>query len=90
MLYSSFPLAVYFTLVVYVCQGYSLSSSHPLLPHCVHKSLLCVCVSILALQIGFFEILQNIKKKKNKEQKKEEEGAVILAVPLKLNLVHTL
>ena len=67
-------------------------SIHPSLsfPHCVHKSLLCVCVSILALQIGFFEILQNIKKKKNKEQKKEEERAVILAVPLELNLVHTL
>ena len=66
-------------------------SIHPSLsfPHCVHKSLLCVCVSILALQIGFFEILQNIKKK-NKEQKKEEEGAVILAVPLELNLVRTL
>ena len=24
----------------------SLSLSHPLLPHCVHKSVLCVCVSI--------------------------------------------
>ena len=31
---------------VYVCQCYSLSSSHPLLPHCVLKSDLCVCGSV--------------------------------------------
>ena len=71
-------------------------SVHPTLsfPHCVHKSLLCVCVSILALQIGFFEILKSKRKEKKEEEKEEErqeeEGAVILAVPLKLNLVHTL
>ena len=30
----------------------TLSSSHPFRPHCVHKFILYVCVSILALQIG--------------------------------------
>ena len=32
VLYSSFPLAVCFTRCMYICQCYSLSSSHPLLP----------------------------------------------------------
>ena len=44
-----------------VFQCYSLSSSHPLLPHCVHKFVLYICVSVPALQIGssvpFFYIL---------------------------------
>ena len=46
---SSFPLAIYFT---HICQCYSLSSSHPLLPLLCPKSVLCVCVSIPALPIG--------------------------------------
>ena len=35
---------------VYICPCYSPSLSHPLLPHCVHKSILCV--SIPSLQVG--------------------------------------
>ena len=41
-------------MVVYMFPCYSLYSSHPLLrmPPCVHKSVLYVCISIAALQIG--------------------------------------
>ena len=38
--------------VVWICQCHSLNLSHPLLPLCAHKSVLCVCNSIPALQIG--------------------------------------
>ena len=45
-------------MVVYRFPGYSLHSSHPLLPPPprVHKSVVCVCTSIAALQIGLSEI----------------------------------
>ena len=33
-------------------QRYSINSSHPSFPHCVHKSVLHVCVSFPVLQIG--------------------------------------
>ena len=41
-------------MVMYMLPYSSLYSSHPLLPlpHCVHKSALCVCISAAALQIG--------------------------------------
>ena len=35
--------------VMYVFLCYSLYSSHPLLPHCVQKSALYVCISLAAL-----------------------------------------
>ena len=47
---------------VYTFQCYFLNSSQPLLPCCVHKSTLCICVSTPALQIGplyFFIWLHN-------------------------------
>ena len=37
-------------MVMYMFLCYPLSSSHPLLPSCVHKSVLYICVSIAALQ----------------------------------------
>ena len=37
---------------VYVCQCCSPSLYPPPLSYCVHKSILCVCISIPALQIG--------------------------------------
>ena len=37
-------------MVMYMFLCYTLSSSHPLLPSCVHKSVLYICVSIAALQ----------------------------------------
>ena len=38
---------------LYICQSYSPNSSHPpLFPPCVHMSVLYICVSIHALQIG--------------------------------------
>ena len=40
------------TLVRLVIIKKSLLSSHPLLPLCVHKSVLYVCISIVALKIG--------------------------------------
>ena len=47
-------------IVVYICQCYSPILSHCPLPHCVHMSVLSVCVSIPVLQIGspvpFFQI----------------------------------
>ena len=47
-------------MIVYICQCYFLNSSHPLLPRCIHKSNLNVCITIPALQIGssvpFFQI----------------------------------
>ena len=39
-------------MAAYVCQCCSLSLSHPLLPCCVHSSVLHVWVSLPALQIG--------------------------------------
>ena len=46
---------------VYVCQCCSPSLYPPPLSYCVHKSILCVCISIPILQIGssvpFFQIL---------------------------------
>ena len=36
---------------IYLCQRSSLHSPHPPLPHCVHKPLLSVCISIPALKI---------------------------------------
>ena len=39
-------------MVVYICQCFPLNSSHLLLTHCAHKSVLYVCVSIPALKIG--------------------------------------
>ena len=39
-------------MVVYICQCYSLNSSHPLLPPLRPESVLYVCISIPALQIG--------------------------------------
>ena len=52
VLYTEFPLAIYFTRgTAYVST--LLSPFVPLsFPHCVHKSVLCVCVSIAAVQIG--------------------------------------
>ena len=51
MLHSSFLLAISFTHgSVYVST--TLNSSHPLFPHCFHKSILYVCISVPALQIG--------------------------------------
>ena len=38
-------------MIVYICQCYSLNTSHHLPPCCVHKSILYVCDSIPALQI---------------------------------------
>ena len=76
-------------MVVYICQRYSLNSSHPLLPP------LCPQVPSLCLRLysrpanKCYEILKS-KRKEKEEEKEEEEGAVILVVPLKLNLVHTL
>ena len=37
---------------IHVKQSYSLNSPYPFLPHCVHKSILYICISIPALQIG--------------------------------------
>ena len=37
------PTSYLFTQVVCICQCYPLSSSHPLLPHCVHKPVLWAC-----------------------------------------------
>ena len=51
MLHSSFPLAIVLHMVVYICQSYSPSLSHPFLTSHVHKSVLYVCISIPALQI---------------------------------------
>ena len=45
-------LLVYIYIYIYQC--YSLNLSHPLLP-CVWKSVLCICVSIPALQIGMVQ-----------------------------------
>ena len=46
-------------MVVHMRQCYFLNLPHPFLPHCVHKSILYVCVSIPSRQIGslvpFFE-----------------------------------
>ena len=46
------PTSYLFHMVRYLCQSRSLCSSRPLLPHRVYLSILYVCVSILALQIG--------------------------------------
>ena len=51
VIYSSFPLALYLHKVLSVCQCQSLGFPHPLLPGCVHVSVLNICVSIPALQI---------------------------------------
>ena len=49
-----------FTHGVYICQCYFLYLSHSFLPHCAHKSVLCICISTPSLQIGsstpFFQI----------------------------------
>ena len=51
VLHSSFPLAI-LHMVVYIFQCCSSISPTLSLPRCVHKSILYVCVSIPALQIG--------------------------------------
>jgi len=38
--YGSFPLAIYLHMAVYMLQCYSVNSSHPLLPHSIHKTAL--------------------------------------------------
>ena len=47
-------------MVVQACQCSSLTSFHPLLPRCVHKSVLFICIFIPGLYIGssvpFFQI----------------------------------
>ena len=54
-MYSSFPLAVYFTHGhVSMSATLSVHASLPLL-HCVPKSVLYVCVSIAALHMGSSE-----------------------------------
>ena len=50
-LYSRFPLSISH-MVVYTCQSQSPNSPHLPSPHRVHTSVLCICVSIPALQIG--------------------------------------
>ena len=54
---SKFPLAIWH-MVVGMFPCHSLHSSHPLLlpPAHVHKSVLCVCISIAALKIGISTI----------------------------------
>ena len=49
--YSEVALAVYFTYVMYVFPCCSFHSYTLSFPHCVHKSLHCVCVSIAALRV---------------------------------------
>ena len=49
-LYKNFPLSI-LRMVMYIFQCYSLNATLSF-PHCVHKSLLCVCISISALLIG--------------------------------------
>ena len=49
---SSFPLATSLHMTVYICQCYPLNSFHPFLPPLCPKSVLYVCISIPALQIG--------------------------------------
>ena len=39
-------------MAVYICQSYSPNSSHLPFPLCVHISVLYICVSIPALQVG--------------------------------------
>ena len=51
VLHSNLLLAV-LHMVMYMFQRYSLNLSCLLLPHCVHKSVFYVCVSIPALQIS--------------------------------------
>ena len=56
MLYSRFPPAIYFTHgSVYMSIPVSQFIPPPLPPHRVHTSVLYVCVSIPALQIGIFQ-----------------------------------
>ena len=42
----------YLHMLEYICQCYFLNLSYPLLPHCVHMSILYVCVAISSPQIG--------------------------------------
>ena len=58
--YSTFPLAIYFTQqCIHVDPNLPIRPTLPF-PHCVHMSVLYVCISIPALQIGssvpFFQI----------------------------------
>ena len=58
--YSNFPLAIYLIHCDVYISRYSLNLSHPLRPLLCPQSVLCVCISILVLQIGssvpFFSI----------------------------------
>ena len=56
--YSKFPLAICFTYVnVHVSMLLSQFVPASPSPHCVHKSILCVCVSTAALQWRFISII---------------------------------
>ena len=46
---SEFPLPSVSRVAIHTCHCHSLSSSHSLLPHCVHKAVPCVWVSVAAL-----------------------------------------
>ena len=43
-------------MVIYIFQCYSLKSSHPLLLHCVQKSVIYVCISFTVLHIALLTL----------------------------------